>query len=131
MVLSQDYPSTFISLSLGSTPKGFFPSIVSGRKSNFRDHIQMYHLFLAYQLRLAGQTSKRYWEKRFKRRPDQFPSTVRHRPFRGSIISAYYFLPVCGGRSLAEAATKAVRYPRPMDILRGGHTLSFFADGSF
>lgn len=38
---------------------------------------------------------------------------------------------VCGGRSLAEAATKAVRYPRPMDILRGGHTVSFFADGSF
>lgn len=38
---------------------------------------------------------------------------------------------VCGGRSLAEAVMKAVRYPRPMDILRGGHTVSLFVDGSF
>ena len=130
MALSLDYPSTSNSISLGSKSKGFFLSIVSGRKSNFRDHIQMYYLFLAYQSGLEGQTSKPYWEKRFKRPSDQFPSTVRHQPFLGSIISAY-FLQVCGGRSIAEAAAKAVRYPRPMDILRGGQTVSFFADGSF
>jgi hypothetical protein len=130
MVLPQDYPSTSNSISLGSTLKSFILSIVSGRKSNFRDHIQMYYLFLAFRLGLAGQTSKPYWEKRFKRPLDQFPSTVRPQQFRGSILSAY-FLQVCGGRSLAQAATKAVRYPRPMDILRGGNTVSFFADGSF
>lgn len=38
---------------------------------------------------------------------------------------------VCGGRSLAKATREAVRAPRLMDILRGGHTVSLFADGSF
>ncbi|EDR02302.1 uncharacterized protein LACBIDRAFT_309687 [Laccaria bicolor S238N-H82] len=74
MVLSQDYPLTSKSISLGSTPKSSLLWIESRRNSIFWDHIQMDYLFPAYQLGLAGQTSKPCWEKRFKRPLDQFLS---------------------------------------------------------
>ena len=37
------------------------------------------------------------------------------------------FVAVCGTRSLTNAARAAIRSPRPMDVLRGGPTVSFHA----
>ena len=39
-----------------------------------------------------------------------------------------FYLSVCGPRSLVNDTRAAIRSPRPMDILRGGPTISFHAE---